>query len=349
MRRRPRRSRPAARPSSASGGSSVERLPIASKKLATTSSLSRACRRASGEAQEQRTRSSVCTKSSSGGLRRRPCCRRPIRRQCCSGRCSPLVKSTCARLTVGRPSPPHNKAINRLTSPPDSVLSKCRRSRQQIPTQFATAPFYEHGGFYLPSLLRATVRNILSGSAREGGSTISQQLARMMYLSPDRTIKRKVQEAIFTLWLERHLGKEEILSRYLNTAYFGAGVYGVDAAAKRYFGKTAKDLSLSEAAMLAGLVRAPSALAPTRNLEGARQRAGLVLNAMVVTGAISRQQADAARQQPATLRVPPENPPGTNYFVDVLNGDVKRLIGPASPDLTLRSTLDLNLQSIGEN
>jgi penicillin-binding protein 1A len=209
--------------------------------------------------------------------------------------------------------------------------------------------FYEHGGFYLPSMLRAAVRNILLGSAREGGSTISQQLARMMYLSPERTIKRKVQEAIFTLWLERHLGKEEILSRYLNTAYFGAGVYGVDAAAKRYFGKTAKELSLSEAAMLAGLVRAPSALAPTRNLEGARQRAGLVLNAMVATGAISRQQADAARQQPATLRVPPENPPGTNYFVDVLNGDVKRLIGPASPDLTLRSTLDLNLQSIAEN
>src|SRR5258708_27243443 len=84
------------------------------------------------------------------------------------------------------------------------------------------------------------------------------------------------QEAIFTLWLERHLGKEEILSRYLNTAYFGAGVYGVDAAAKRYFGKTAKDLSLSEAAMLAALVRAPSALAPTRILGGARHRAGLV-------------------------------------------------------------------------
>src|SRR6516225_8465180 len=140
MRPRPRRSRPTARPSSASGGSSVERLPIASKKPTTASSPSRACRRASGEAQEPRTRSSVCTKSSSGGLRRRPCCRRPIRRQCCSGRCSPLVKSTCARLTVGRPSPPHNKAINRLTSPPDSVLSKCRRSRQQIPTQFATAP-----------------------------------------------------------------------------------------------------------------------------------------------------------------------------------------------------------------
>jgi penicillin-binding protein 1A len=236
------------------------------------------------------------------------------------------------------------------------VFKGDKLSAQDIPVNLSRAiiaiedrHFYEHGGFYLPSLLRATVRNILSGSAREGGSTISQQLARMMYLSPERTIKRKVQEAIFTLWLERHLGKEEILSRYLNTAYFGAGVYGVDAAAKRYFGKTAKDLSLSEAAMLAGLVRAPSALAPTRNLEGARQRAALVLNAMVATGAISRQQADAARREPATLRVPPENPPGTNYFVDVLNGDVKRLIGSAPPDLTLRSTLDLNLQSIAEN
>ena len=100
--------------------------------------------------------------------------------------------------------------------------------------------------------------------------------------------------------------------------------------------------------MLAGLVRAPSALAPTRNLEGARQRAGLVLDAMVETGAISREQADAARQQPATLRVPPDNPPGTNYFVDTLNGDLKKLVGSVSEDLTLRSTLDLNLQSIAE-
>src|SRR5436190_12300364 len=209
--------------------------------------------------------------------------------------------------------------------------------------------FYEHGGFYLPSLLRAAIRNLRSGRAREGGSTITQQLARMTYLSPDRSIKRKVQEAILALWMERQLGKEEILSRYLNTAYFGAGVYGVDAAAKRYFGKTAKELSLSEAAMLAGLVRSPSALAPTRHLESARQRAALVLKAMVETGAISREQAQAARQQPATLRVPPDNPPGTNYFVDMLGSDVKQLIGAPSKDLTLRSTLDLNLQSIAES
>ena len=208
--------------------------------------------------------------------------------------------------------------------------------------------FYEHTGFYLPSLMRAAYRNFLSGSAREGGSTITQQLARMTYLSQERTIKRKVQEAFLTYWIEHQLSKQEILTRYLNTAYFGAGVYGVDAAAKRYFGKTAKELSLSEAAMVAGLVRAPSALAPTRNLEGARQRAGLVLDAMVETGAISREQADVARRQPATLRVPPDNPPGTNYFVDMLQGDVKRLVGSVSEDLTLRSTLDLNLQSIAE-
>ena len=205
--------------------------------------------------------------------------------------------------------------------------------------------FYEHGGFYLPSLLRASFRDLLSGSAREGGSTITQQLARLLYLSPERTIKRKVQEALLTVWLEHHLGKDEILARYLNTAYFGAGAYGADAAAKRYFGRPAKDLSLGEAAMLAGLVRAPSMLALNRNLEGARARAALVLHAMVDTGAISDAQADAARREPVTLRVPPENPPGTNYFVDTLAGEVKRLVGPTSADLTLRTTLDLELRA----
>jgi penicillin-binding protein 1A len=236
------------------------------------------------------------------------------------------------------------------------VFKGDKLSPQDIPANLSRAiiaiedrHFYEHGGFYLPSMVRAAIRNIVFGSVREGGSTITQQLARMTYLSPERTIKRKIQEAVLAMWMERTLGKEEILSRYLNTAYFGAGVYGVDAAAKRYFGKTAKELSLSESAMLAGLVRAPSALAPTRHLEGARQRAGLVLNAMVQTGAISREQADAARRQPTTLRVPPDNPPGTNYFVDMLGGDVKRLVGSAPPDVTVHSTLDLDLQNIAEN
>ena len=236
------------------------------------------------------------------------------------------------------------------------VFKGDKLSAQEVPLNLLQAiiaiedrHFYEHMGFYLPSLIRAAYRNFLAGGAREGGSTITQQLARMTYLSQERTIKRKIQEAFLTYWIERQFSKQEILTRYLNTAYFGAGVYGVDAAAKRYFGKTAKELSLSEAAMLAGLVRAPSSLAPTRNLEGARQRAGLVLDAMVETGAIGREQADAARRHPATLHVPPDNPPGTNYFVDMLQGDVKRLVGSVSEDLTLSSTLDLNLQSIAES
>ena len=135
--------------------------------------------------------------------------------------------------------------------------------------------FYQHGGIDARGLIRAVWRD-LTGKRLEGASTISQQLARMMYLSPERTIRRKVQEAMLAVWLEHRLSKEEILARYLNSAYFGAGVYGVDAAAKRYFGKTAKHLTLSEAALLAGLVRAPSALAPHRNLEAARARADLV-------------------------------------------------------------------------
>ncbi|TMJ26072.1 MAG: penicillin-binding protein, partial [Alphaproteobacteria bacterium] len=235
------------------------------------------------------------------------------------------------------------------------VFKGDRLTPQDIPPELSHAiiaiedrHFYEHGGFYVPSLLRAVTRNMLVGGAREVGSTITQQLARMMYLSPERTLKRKVQEAVLTLWIEHRLGKAEILTRYLNTAYFGAGVYGVDAAAKRYFGKRAKELSLPEAAMLAGLVRAPSTLAPNRNLDGALARASLVLDAMVETRAISAEQAEAARRQPPRLRVPPENPPGTNYFVDMLGSEVKHLVGSPTADLTLRTTLDLNLQNIAE-
>src|SRR5262245_43693818 len=139
MRPRPRRSSNAARPSSASGGCAIALSPTASRKPATACSPSHGCRQVSGEAREQRTRSSVCTKSSSGGSRRRPCCRRQKRQRCCSGRCSPLVRSTCARLMVGSPSP-HSPSISRLTSPPDQILSKCRRWRHQIPTPLATAP-----------------------------------------------------------------------------------------------------------------------------------------------------------------------------------------------------------------
>jgi penicillin-binding protein 1A len=230
-----------------------------------------------------------------------------------------------------------------------------RLSAGDVPADLARAViaiedrrFYRHGGIDLRGIVRAAMHNFVAGGAREGGSTITQQLVRMTYLSPERTLKRKVQEAMLALWLEHQLSKEEILVRYLNTAYFGAGVYGVDAAAKRYFGKAAGELSLGEAAMLAGLVRAPSALAPHRNFERARARADLVLDAMVATGAIAREQADAARRQPAALRVPPETPPGTNYFVDMVNAEARSLL-PAAGDWRIRSTLDLKLQALAES
>ncbi|WP_262271873.1 PBP1A family penicillin-binding protein [Microvirga yunnanensis] len=208
--------------------------------------------------------------------------------------------------------------------------------------------FYSHLGVDPWGILRAAWRNWQAGGTREGGSTITQQLARLMFLSPDQNLRRKIQEAVISLWLESQLSKEEILLRYLNTAYFGSGAYGVDAAAHRYFAKSTKELSLAEAAMLAGLVRAPSQLAPTRNLGGAKERADTVLQAMVESGAITAEQAEAARSEPVNLRVPPETPPGTNYFVDTAAADVRRLLGGASGDMTLRSTLDLELQRLAE-
>ena len=208
--------------------------------------------------------------------------------------------------------------------------------------------FYDHNGVDPKGIVRAAWRNWQAGGTREGASTITQQLVRLMFLSPEQTMRRKMQEALLSLWLERQASKEEILLRYLNTAYFGSGAYGVDAAARRYFGKATKDLSLGEAAMLAGLVRAPSQLAPTRNLGGAKERADTVLQAMVETGAITAQQADAARAEPVNLRTPPETPPGANYFVDIAAADARRLLGSAAGDLTLHTTLDLELQRLAE-
>jgi penicillin-binding protein 1A len=208
--------------------------------------------------------------------------------------------------------------------------------------------FYQHGGIDFPATIRAVWHDLL-GRRLEGGSTITQQLARLLYLSPERSLKRKVQEAILAIWLESHLTKQQILARYLDTAYFGAGAYGVDAAAKRYFGKSAKDVSVSEAAMLAGLVRAPSALEPDRNLGRARERANIVLDAMVQAGAISQQQADVARQKPAVLHVPPQAPPGSNYFIDTMASEVKSLVGTNVGDLTVRTTLNRELQRIAES
>jgi 1A family penicillin-binding protein len=235
------------------------------------------------------------------------------------------------------------------------VFKGDKLTAQDLPPHLAQAiiaiedrRFYQHWGVDFRGILRAGWRNSQAGGTREGGSTITQQLARLMFLSPERTFRRKTQEALLAIWLEGQLTKEEILLRYLNTAYFGAGAYGVDAAAKRYFGKKASELTVAESAMLAGLVRAPSQLAPTRNFGGAKERQETVLQAMVDTNAISAAEAETARAQKVNLRTPPETPPGANYFVDMVAGDLRRVLGSSSGDLTLRTTLNLELQRLAE-
>lgn len=207
--------------------------------------------------------------------------------------------------------------------------------------------FRSHWGIDPRGFLRALYRNAIGGGVREGGSTITQQYARLTSLNQEKSLRRKIQEAFLALRLEATMSKDEILLGYLNTAYFGAGAYGVDAAARRYFGKGAKALTLPEAAMLAGLVRAPSQLAPTRNFGGAKERADVVLQTMVETGAITAAEADKARAQTITLRTPPETPPGTNYFLDMVSAEAKKL-ADAPGDVTVRTTLNLDLQSLAE-
>jgi len=207
--------------------------------------------------------------------------------------------------------------------------------------------FYTHIGIDPWGIARAMWHNAVSGGVRQGGSTISQQLAKLSFLSSERTATRKIQEALIALWLEAWLSKEEILERYLSNVYFGDNVYGLRAAARHYFSRDPEDLTVSQAAMLAGLLKAPSRLAPTSNLEGARQRARLVVNAMVETGALDPEEA--RRLRPARLDVERvrDLPTGT-YFADwILPQARSRIEDPYGPR-RVRTTLDSDLQRSAE-
>ena len=209
--------------------------------------------------------------------------------------------------------------------------------------------FFDHGAVDLRGMLRAALRDLVGGGAVEGGSTITQQTARVAYLSQERTIRRKVQEAMLAFWLESRLTKKEILARYLNSVYFGAGAYGADAAAKRYFGKKATELDLAQSVMLAGLLRAPSHLAPNRNPDAAKKRSDLVIQAMLDAGDIDQKRATELRTHPVTLAVPPEAEPGENYFIDAADTEVKGLLGALPLDLKVATTLDEKLQQAAEH
>ena len=206
--------------------------------------------------------------------------------------------------------------------------------------------FRHHFGIDPIGLGRALVDNIRAGAFVSGGSTITQQLAKNLYLTPERSVTRKLQELALAIWLETRLSKDQILSLYLNRVYLGAGAYGVEAASRRYFVKGAHDLTLPEAAMLAGLLKAPSALAPTNDLTRARDRAAVVLGRMVAEGYITPAQAQAARAKPAKLA--PETEQIGAWFVDwVLDGLTDHL-GKPERDLIVRTTLDRRVQRATE-
>jgi penicillin-binding protein 1A len=207
--------------------------------------------------------------------------------------------------------------------------------------------FYSHWGVDPFGIARAAVANILHRSVAQGGSTLTQQLAKNLFLTQERTLQRKLQEVELALWLERKYSKAEILELYLNRVYFGSGAYGVEAAAQRYFGKSARSVTLQEAAMLAGLVKSPSRLAPNRNPEGAEKRAQTVLTAMADAKFITEAQAKASIGHLA-ITVKPAGADTINYVADWIGDVLDDLIGQIDESIRVETTIDPKLQATAE-
>ncbi len=207
--------------------------------------------------------------------------------------------------------------------------------------------FYEHFGVDPFGIARALIANILHRGVAQGASTITQQLAKNLFLTQERTVHRKLQEMLLALWLERKFTKTQILELYLNRVYFGSGAYGIEQASQRYFGKPAKDMSLPEAALLAGLVKSPSRLAPTRNFDGAEHRAHIVLAAMAELHFIT----------PASEKIALVHPPhvaaqagggSINYVADWVMDAINDVLGHIDEDIVVRTTIDSRLQAGAE-
>ncbi|WP_274626636.1 transglycosylase domain-containing protein [Arvimicrobium flavum] len=207
--------------------------------------------------------------------------------------------------------------------------------------------FYSHFGIDPIGLARALVENITTGRFSQGGSTLTQQLAKNLFLKPDRTLERKVQEVLLALWLEHKHSKDQILEMYLNRVYFGSGSYGVEAASRRYFGKPARDVTLSEAAMLAGLLKAPSRLSPARDPKAADDRAQLVLGAMRDEDMIGARELKTAISAPAT-RATAYWTGSEHYVADRVMEELPQLIGEVRSDIVVDTTVDLTLQKLAE-
>jgi penicillin-binding protein 1A len=201
--------------------------------------------------------------------------------------------------------------------------------------------FHSHHGIDPIGILRAVIANILHRGVAQGGSTLTQQLAKNLFLTQERTFERKLQEVVLALWLEHKFSKAEILDLYLNRVYFGAGAYGVEAAAQRYFGKSARQVTLAEAALLAGLVKSPSRLAPTRNPDGAERRA------MADAGFVSEAAAKTAIVDPPRIAKPMAGGSG-NYVADWVMDVLNDLVGRVEQDIIVDTTIDPVLQTAAD-
>jgi penicillin-binding protein 1A len=207
--------------------------------------------------------------------------------------------------------------------------------------------FYDHRGIDPMGLTRAMLANMLHRGISQGGSTITQQLAKNLFLSRNRNVMRKLQEIVLALWLEHKFTKTEILELYLNRVYFGAGAYGVEAAAQRYFGKSARHVTLSEAALLAGLVKSPSRLSPTKNYDGAERRAQRVLAAMSEAGLLKEDIAQAAMALGPTI-VRAGGGGSSNYVADWVMDVLNDLVGLVDEDIVVDTTIDAAFQAAAE-
>jgi penicillin-binding protein 1A len=206
--------------------------------------------------------------------------------------------------------------------------------------------FFEHYGLDPVGMIRAMFANLRAGRFAQGGSTLTQQLAKNLFLTQDRTLTRKIAELGLALWLEMRLSKTEILELYLNQVYFGGGAYGIEAASKRYFDKPARDLNLAEAALIAGLLKAPSKYSPASSPGAARARGRVVLDKMLDAGFITQEDENHALERPLVFSDPkvPKTAADAGYVVDYVLDQLPPIIGAGHDELIVETTLDKDLQ-----
>ncbi|MBJ7415073.1 MAG: PBP1A family penicillin-binding protein [Niveispirillum sp.] len=225
----------------------------------------------------------------------------------------------------------------------------------QLPPHFVQAliatedrRFFSHFGVDPVGILRAAYSNYRAGRTVQGGSTLTQQLAKNLFLTPDQNFKRKAQEALLAVQLEATYSKEQILTAYLNRVYLGAGTFGVDAAARTYFNKSARNLTLRESAIIVGLLKAPSRYAPTASLNRATQRMGVVLRAMLDEGYINQAQFDAAMAAPPPPPRKESEDGDGRYFAGWVADQLPAFVGADHGDLIVYTTFDPGLQRAAE-